>query len=213
MKNYLITLFLTVITSTSLFSQKGVENIAIKIDTGYINVDGGKIYYEIAGGGENIVLIHDGMVHHVIWDEQFEEFAKTNRVIRYDRRGYGTSSFPEASYSNVEDLNQLFIQLKIDKASVFGMSAGGALAIDFTLKYPEKVSSLVLSGAVVGGFPYTSHMASRGGNFDFRNPKYADLKNFIHYFGWEDPYEVYHENIEAKETLLNVLQSNPQNAD
>lgn len=213
MKRITATLCLVALLAINSFSRISDKNTSIKIDTGYIKVDGGKLYYEASGVGENIVLIHDGMVHNVIWDGQFLEFAKSNHVIRYDRRGYGKSSIPQATFSNIEDLNQLFIQLKIDKAAVFGMSAGGGLAIDFTLKYPEKVSSLVLVGAVVGGFPYTPHMTNRGGHFDFQNPKYAELKNFIQYFGWDDPYEVYPENTKAKETLLKVLQSNPQNAD
>ena len=213
MKKAALAICLFVLTATNMFSQQTGENPTIKIDTGYIIVDGGKLYYEASGVGENIVLIHDGIVHHVIWDGQFLEFAKNYHVVRYDRRGYGKSPNPQNVFSNVEDLIQLFVQQKIEKATVFGMSAGGDLAIDFTLKYPEMVSSLVLVGAVVGGFPYTSHMTGRGGHFDFRNPKYAELKNFIQYFGWEDPYEVYSENIKAKETLLKVLQTNPQNAD
>lgn len=211
MKSLAITFSVLVFITTSLFSQNQDVYSTIKVDSGYINVDGGKLFYEEAGVGENIVLIHDGSVHHVIWDGQFMAFAKNNHVVRYDRRSYGKSSIPEAPFSNIEDLNQLFNQLKIEKATVFGMSAGGGLAIDFTLKYPEKVSSLVLVGAVVGGFPYTQHMMSRGGHFDFRNPKYADVKNIIQYFGWEDPYEVYPENTKAKERLLSILQANPQN--
>jgi pimeloyl-ACP methyl ester carboxylesterase len=46
------------------------------------------------------------------------------------------------------------------------MSSGGRLAIDFTLTYSDKVEGLVLVGAVVGGFGYTSHMNNRGGHFD-----------------------------------------------
>jgi 3-oxoadipate enol-lactonase len=55
------------------------------------------------------------------------------------------------------DLNQIFSQSNIDQAAVFGMSSGGGLAIDFTLKYPAKVSSLVLVGAVVSGYGYSPH--------------------------------------------------------
>jgi len=40
-------------------------------DSGYVAVDGGKLYYEMAGKGPAIVLLHDGMVPCTIWDEQF----------------------------------------------------------------------------------------------------------------------------------------------
>ncbi|MEJ2545668.1 MAG: alpha/beta hydrolase, partial [Calditrichaceae bacterium] len=62
------------------------------IVTGYIDVNDGKLYYEMTGNGdETIVLIHDGLVHHAIWDSQFVAFAKNFKVVRYDRRGYGMS--------------------------------------------------------------------------------------------------------------------------
>lgn len=183
------------------FSQK--PEIASSVDTGYILVDGGKLFYEMAGNGNNIVLLHDGMVNREIWDEQFPLLAKTYRVVRYDRRGYGKSSDPQIKFSHIADLNQLFLQLKIDKAIIFGMSSGGRLAIDFTLTYPEKVNGLVLVGAVVSGFGYTSHMTTRGGNFNPQN--YSDPVKVNEYFIMEDPYEIYSENRAAKEKVMKLL--------
>jgi pimeloyl-ACP methyl ester carboxylesterase len=159
----------------------------------------------LAGEGRNIILLHDGMVNREIWDEQFPLLAKTFRVVRYDRRGYGKSSDPEMKYSHIEDLNQLYIQLNIDKAIIFGMSSGGRLAIDFTLTYPEKVEGLVLVGAVVSGFGYTSHMNTRGGHFDPR--KFTDPVKVDEYFIMDDPYEIYSENRSAKERVMKLLPS------
>ena len=151
----------------------------------------------------NIVLLHDGMVNCYIWDEQFPVLARNFRVIRYDRRGYGKSSDPETKYSHIDDLNQVFIQLKVDKAIVFGMSSGGALAINFALTYPEKVNGLVLVGAVVSGFGYTSHMTTRGGHL---NPaEMSDPAKLIKYFIMDDPYEIYSENLKAKEKVMTLL--------
>lgn len=193
-----------------LLSQKNNSHFPIKADSGYIDVEGGKLFYEEAGEGETIVLLHDGILHHVVWDEQFPVLAKNHRVIRYDRRGFGKSLPPKDPFSHVDDLNQLFTQLKIDNAIVFGMSAGGGLALDFTLKYPEKVNALVLVGAVVSGYGYSSHFFTRGGRIDSL-AEYLDPPKFIQYFGWEDPYEIYPENIEAKEKFLKILKANPQN--
>jgi len=207
MKRTTVTFCLIALTAINLFSQKSESKSSVAVDTGYINVDGGKLFYEITGKGENIVLLHDGMVDREIWDEQFPVLAKNYRVTRYDRLGYGKSSDPQASYSHIEDLNQIFIQLKIDKAIIFGMSSGGGLAIDFTLKYPAKVSALVLVGAVVSGYGYSSHMFNRGGHM---NPAeiLADLQKTIHYFIWEDPYEIYSENIKAKEKVMKLMEAN-----
>ena len=177
-------------------------------ESGYINVPNGKLYYESKGNGEEtIVFIHDGLVHHEIWDNQFTEFSKNYKVVRYDRRGYGKSPKPEFKYSNVEDLNTVFTTLNIDKAIVMGMSAGGGLTIDFTLKYPDKVSSIVLVGAVVSGFGYTDHMMTRGGRItaaDFGKPD-----KLLEYFLKEDPYEIAPQNTKVKEKLWKLMQPYP----
>lgn len=178
--------------------------------SGTIQVKGGDLFYEEAGEGETIVLLHDGILHHVVWDEQFLVLAKKYRVVRYDRRGFGKSLVPQAPFSHVDDLYQLFTQLHIKDAILFGMSAGGGLAIDFTLKYPDKVNALVLAGAVVSGFGYSIHFLTRGGHINSL-AEYLDPQKFIQYFGWDDPYEIYPENIKAKEKFLQLLKENPQN--
>ena len=203
MRKSLITFCLLISVFTNLLSQNSEKLNSASPDTGYVIVDGGKLFYESAGSGKNIVLLHDGMVNREIWDEQFPLLAKTFRVVRYDRRGYGKSSDPEKKYSHINDLNQLFIQLKIDKAIIFGMSSGGRLAIDFALTYPEKVEGLVLVGAVVSGFGYTSHMDTRGGHFDPR--KITDPVKVHEYFIKDDPYEIYYENTVAKEKVMKLL--------
>ena len=64
MKKYWIVLFLFI--SSQICGQKFASNSSILADSGYINVDGGKLFYEIAGEGKNIVLLHDGLVHREI---------------------------------------------------------------------------------------------------------------------------------------------------
>ena len=73
-------------------------------NTGFIDVKEGKLYYETAGNGkETIVFIHDGLVHGVVWDDQFSKFAEKYHVVRYDRRGYGRSPKPEKTFSNIQN--------------------------------------------------------------------------------------------------------------
>lgn len=199
-KKIVFTLLPLVLTLTNSLSQ---ANYFI-VESGYVNVEGGKLFYEVAGKGDNIVLLHDGMVNRQIWDDQFPILSENYRVVRYDRRGYGKSSDPQEKYSLIEDLNQVLKQLKIDKAILFGMSSGGRLALDFTITYPEKVNGLVLVGAVVAGFGYTSHMTNRGGHF---NPQayLSDSDGVNKYFIMDDPYEIYSGNIKAKEKVMKLL--------
>ena len=208
MKQILIFYSLLLIYATNLLSQNMSNNNPLTIDSGYINVNGCKLYYEVAGDSEHIVLLHDGLVDLQIWDEQFPLLARNYRVVRYDRRKYGKSSDPQANYSHIEDLNQVFIQLKIDKAVVFGMSAGGGLAIDFTLKYPERVSGLILVGSVVSGYAYSQHLMTRGGRID--RSYFSDQQKLIKYLIEDDPYEIYHMNIHAKEKLKKIFGGNPK---
>jgi 3-oxoadipate enol-lactonase len=175
--------------------------------SGYISAGNDKIFYEAAGQGPILIFLHDGLVHREIWDNQFQYFSQNYRVIRYDRRGYGNSSAATEAYSVVEDLNRLYSHLEIDKACLIAMSSGGRLAIDFTLQFPEKVSSLILVGAVVGGFPYTEHFYSRGGHLpdDLKTQEGRRL-----YYACEDPYEIFQENKEAKEKVAGLIEKFPQ---
>jgi len=210
MKRIMLFICLLLNISTNSFSQKLDSSLSVKSDSGFIDVDGSKLFYEIAGEGETIILLHDGILHHVVWDGQFPVLAKNYRVVRYDRRGFGKSVTPQAPFSHLDDLNQLFSQLSINDAIVFGMSAGGGLAIDFALKYPEKVKALILVGAVVSGYGYSNHFLTRGGHISSL-ADYLDPPKFIKYFGWDDPYEIYPENREAKKKFLRLLEANPQN--
>jgi len=117
--------------------------------------------------------------------------------------------YPKAAFSHIDDLNQLLVQLKINNAIIFGMSGGAELAIDFTLKYPEKVTGLVLVGAVVSGYGASSHMHTRGGRIDSLVNLLFNPQKFLEYITWEDPYEIYHENRKAKEKFYKLLKANP----
>lgn len=199
MKVFATAVFLMVLVCSFSIAQTG--------SSGYINLGNDKIFYETAGEGDVLVFLHDGLVHREIWDEQFSFFSKKYKVVRYDRRSYGKSSAASGAYSNLEDLDSLFTHLNVDKACLLAMSSGGALAIDFALQYPEKVRSLVLVGAVVGGFPYTQHFYSRGGHLP------ADLKTFedrILYYAAKDPYEIFRENKDAEKKVVGFVKSFPR---
>lgn len=73
-------------------------------------------------------------------------------VIVYDRRGEGRSKDPEASYTfeeSVADIESMYKQFGLDRASLIGHSFGGMVGIAFTNRYPGRVQSLVLVGAPV----------------------------------------------------------------
>ena len=122
-------------------------------ETGFAEVNGAKLYYEMMGEGHPLVLIHGGYMDTKMWDDQFAVFAERYRVIRYDVRGHGKSEFPQAAYADYQDLYALLTFLGIEKTYLLGLSLGGMIAVDFTLEHPETVEALVLVGAPVSGFP------------------------------------------------------------
>ena len=129
-----------------------MEEVKRSMQNGYVDVVGGRLYYEVKGDGHAVVLIHAGFLDRRMWDEQFELFAKDFNVIRYDVRGFGKSSRPTEKYSDIEDLSALLTTLKIDKVYLVGLSNGGRIAIDFTINHPSKVDALVLVGSGVSGY-------------------------------------------------------------
>ncbi len=182
-----------------------------QIRSGTIDVDGGRLFYDEAGSGDCIVLVHDGLIHRQIWDAQFPVFAQTHRVVRYDRRGYGDSDAAHAPYSDVADLHSVFAQLGIERAWLMGMSAGGGLCIDFTLAHPQVVSGLVLVGAVVSGFDYTLHMATRGGRL---TPAIrSDPDSLRLYMVTTDPYEMAPTSTAARAWVRELLEAYPFHTD
>jgi len=116
------------------------------------SVNGARLHYEVVGEGEPLVLVHAGIADSRMWDAQIEAFAQRYRVIRYDMRGFGKTAMVEGAYSHHEDLRGLLDYLDVRRAHLVGCSMGGATALDFALRFPERVGALVLVGSAVSGF-------------------------------------------------------------
>jgi 3-oxoadipate enol-lactonase len=118
---------------------------------GFAAVDGGRLFFEVAGRGSPVVLIHSGITDSGSWDPQVAAFAARHRVLRYDLRGMGRSDLGHGSYSNVDDLVTLLDAVGLERAALVGVSMGGALALDVALQHPARVAALVLVGAGISG--------------------------------------------------------------
>jgi len=126
-----------------------------ELQTGFADVNGTRLYYEVAGTGHPLLLIHGGLVDRRLWDDQFNVFAQHCQVIRFDVRSFGDSAPITAEtppYSLEEDLYSLLKFLGIEKTYVLGLSMGGAIAINFTLMYPEMVDALIPVAMGLSGF-------------------------------------------------------------
>jgi 3-oxoadipate enol-lactonase len=123
--------------------------------TGFAAVNGTRLYYEIAGQGQPLVLIHGFALDHRLWDEQFRDYARRFRVLRYDLRGFGRSDPPTAGqpYQHADDLRALLDHFQIDQAYLVSLSLGASVALNAALSFPSRVGALVLVDAFLTGWP------------------------------------------------------------
>lgn len=111
------------------------------------------LYYEEAGQGEPLLLLHGLTSSHAMFKKELAHFQSEYRVITLDARGHGLSEKPE-SYTlgeHIEDVKALLDYLEIAKARVLGISMGSYIAQGFTITYPERVEKLVLVSAKSNG--------------------------------------------------------------
>lgn len=117
-------------------------------ESGLAAINGVQIYYEIAGAGQPFVMIHAGVADSRQWNNEFAEFARSFRVVRYDMRGYGKSEPVEGEFSHLQDLTALLDFLHLDEPLVLmGCSMGGGLAMNFALTHPSRVKALIMVGS------------------------------------------------------------------
>jgi pimeloyl-ACP methyl ester carboxylesterase len=134
---------------------QGVDVNAQDIRSGFADLNGAQFYYEVAGAGHPLILLHEGIADSRMWDDQFHVFAKKYTVVRYDARGYGQTKMVAGPFSRHGDLLGLMDYLGIERAYLLGCSMGGATIIDFALEHPERVAALIPGCSGLGGYQFT----------------------------------------------------------
>jgi pimeloyl-ACP methyl ester carboxylesterase len=119
----------------------------------YLYANGARLFYEEAGEGPAVVLVHGGLGDLRMWDGVVPLLAASHRVVRLDVRGFGRSDAPAGEFSPHEDLRALLDGLGIESAALVGLSLGGRIVLDAALELPERVSALVLVAPGVNGLP------------------------------------------------------------
>ena len=116
----------------------------------FIQLPDGVTHYELGGpeDGHLITLVHGFSVPYFIFDQTFEFLTASGfRVLRYDLFGRGWSDRPDTKYNInffVKQLRDLLDELKIMQVILVGLSMGGPISSAFLVKYPERVSKLIL---------------------------------------------------------------------
>lgn len=119
---------------------------------GYIQVDGGKIWYEICGEGNNppLLLLHGGPGAPSYYLEPMKALGKERKLILYHQLGCGKSDrITDTSLMTVkhyvEELRTLVKHFKIKEFYLYGQSWGAMLAMEYYMKYPKGIKALIFS--------------------------------------------------------------------
>jgi pimeloyl-ACP methyl ester carboxylesterase len=121
--------------------------------TGYAPVNGVKMYYEIHGSGEPVVLLHGAfMTITNNWTGWIDELAKTRKVIAVEMQGHGRTADIDSDITSenlADDVAALLEQLKIPRADLIGYSMGGAVAMQCAIRHPDKVRKVVVISSML----------------------------------------------------------------
>jgi 3-oxoadipate enol-lactonase len=164
-------------------------------ETGFIDVPGGRLYYEVEGQGQPLLLIPGGLGSLRMWDRQVAAFGDRYRCIRYDPRGFGETETEGVPFSNRADAAAVLAHAGAESAHVIGQSRGANIALDLALERPQLVDSLVLVAGGVGGYepqlptdveppPWDEvERLEDEGNW----PRLAELETRVFVDGWGQP--------------------------
>jgi 3-oxoadipate enol-lactonase len=119
--------------------------------TGIIDANDQKIYYEVHGEGEPLVMIMGIGYDATLWGlYQVPAFSSKYQVIVFDNRDVGRSSKATTPYTiadMADDVAGLLDGLGIERAHMLGISLGGMIAQEFALRHPNRLNKLILTGS------------------------------------------------------------------
>src|SRR5262245_52013465 len=119
-----------------------------KTTTGYAPVNGLKMYYEVHGSGDPVVLLHGAfMTITNNWTDWIGELSKKRKVIAVEMQGHGHTADTERDITSenlADDVAALLKHLKIPRADLIGYSMGGGVAMQCAIRHPDKVRKVVV---------------------------------------------------------------------
>jgi 3-oxoadipate enol-lactonase len=113
------------------------------------------IYYERAGAGSAVTLLHSGVCDSRMWEPQWVPLAESFTVVRLDLRGFGRTPLPPRPYSDASDVATVLDALGIERTHLVGSSFGGRVAMELATRYPKRLDRLVLLCPALREYPET----------------------------------------------------------
>ena len=133
----------------------GRKRAVPRIERADVLLHGHRVYFNIAGRGPVVVLIHGVAGRASQWDRVVQLLAESHTVVAPDLLGHGDSAKPRGDYSlgaHASGIRDLLVGLNVERASVVGHSLGGGIAMQFAYQFPERCArlGLVASGGLGG---------------------------------------------------------------
>jgi pimeloyl-ACP methyl ester carboxylesterase len=122
-------------------------------DGQYIEVENARVYSTTRGSGEPVLLLHGLAFDQRVWRDQVQTLSPHFQVICPDLLGFGRSSEITGPFSHTRALERVITHLGHARVHIVGHSLGGRIAGEFVQTYPDRVSSLTLAAADLGGVP------------------------------------------------------------
>ena len=130
--------------------------IAQELPSAMVPISGSKVYVTGAGNGKSknapMIFVHAGFQDHTMWDAQAKEFMKDHIVLMIDLPGHGKTKDGPESPNAAEVIKTVMDSLYIEKATLIGLSLGGAVVTDFAISYPLRVHKLILAAPGLAGW-------------------------------------------------------------
>ncbi len=122
--------------------------MTLSVERHHFHLGDHRIYYEMAGQGEPLIMVHGLSGSARWWDHNVDFFAQHFRVYAVDLIGFGGSNHQPFELERMADLLQAWMDhLQMDRARVIGHSMGGLIAAELTADAQERVEKLVLVDA------------------------------------------------------------------
>lgn len=190
MKHLLTTFAVTILLLASCSKTENIEttnismtdkiNDGLALKSGYSEVNGIKMYYEIYGKGKPLVLIHGGgSTIETSFGRVIPLFAKDRQLICVELQAHGRTGDRDAPLSfeqDADDVAALLKNLNISKADILGFSNGGNTALQLAIRYPQLCNKVVGASVLLkrnGAFPQFWEFMNHG-TFEQMPQQYKD---------------------------------------
>ena len=160
------------------------------LTTGYADVNGLHMYYEVFGTGKPLVLLHGSFMNIPLnWSTFIPLLSANRQVIVAEMQGHGRTkdtSRPFSYEGMADDVSGLLTHLKIDSADILGYSMGGGVAFQLAVRHPDKVRRLVVLSGTYAHDGWWPEVEASFGNFTAEMFEGTPIKTQYESFG-NDP--------------------------